>query len=81
MRTWSNLARFITLGALCAWSQGRPSPANADDGTPLARRAPATEKSVIIQMFEWTWDSVAAECTNFIGPAGYGFVQGMSATS
>jgi hypothetical protein len=26
-------------------------------------------------MFEWTWDSVAAECTNFIGPAGYGFVQ------
>ncbi|KIJ56431.1 carbohydrate-binding module family 20 protein, partial [Sphaerobolus stellatus SS14] len=30
---------------------------------------------VIIQMFEWTWDSVAAECTNFIGPAGYGFVQ------
>ncbi|KAF8963276.1 glycoside hydrolase [Flammula alnicola] len=26
-------------------------------------------------MFEWNWDSVAAECTNFIGPAGYGFVQ------
>ena len=78
MRTWSNLARFITLGALCAWSQGRPSLANAGDGAPLARRAPATEKSVIIQMFEWTWDSVAAECTNFIGPAGYGFVQGMS---
>lgn len=27
-------------------------------------------------MFEWTWDSVAAECTNFLGPAGYGYVQG-----
>jgi hypothetical protein len=26
-------------------------------------------------MFEWSWDSIAAECTNFIGPAGYGFVQ------
>ncbi|KAF8996429.1 glycoside hydrolase [Cyathus striatus] len=26
-------------------------------------------------MFEWTWDSVAAECTNFIGSAGYGYVQ------
>ena len=25
---------------------------------------------VIIQMFEWYWDSIAAECTNFIGPAG-----------
>ncbi|KAG8970027.1 hypothetical protein FRC03_011826 [Tulasnella sp. 419] len=32
-------------------------------------------KGVIIQLFEWTWDSVAAECTNFIGPAGYGYVQ------
>lgn len=31
---------------------------------------------VIAQMFEWTWDSVAAECTAFLGPAGYGFVQG-----
>ncbi|KAH9018828.1 glycoside hydrolase [Lactarius hengduanensis] len=26
-------------------------------------------------MFEWTWDSVAAECTTFLGPAGYAFVQ------
>ncbi|KAH9923707.1 glycoside hydrolase family 13 protein [Epithele typhae] len=26
-------------------------------------------------MFQWNWDSVAAECTNFIGPAGYGYVQ------
>ncbi|KAF8676945.1 Alpha-amylase [Rhizoctonia solani] len=32
-------------------------------------------RSVIIQMFEWSWDSIAAECTDFIGPAGYGFVQ------
>jgi hypothetical protein len=42
----------------------------------LTTRAPADTKSVIIQMFEWNWDSIAAECTNFIGPAGYGFVQG-----
>ncbi|KAK7461494.1 hypothetical protein VKT23_008668 [Stygiomarasmius scandens] len=41
----------------------------------LSSRAPSGSKTVIIQMFEWTWDSVAAECTNFIGPAGYGFVQ------
>ncbi|KAH9981801.1 glycoside hydrolase [Russula compacta] len=32
-------------------------------------------KAVIAQMFEWTWDSVASECTDFLGPAGYGFVQ------
>ena len=24
---------------------------------------------VIVQMFEWTWDSVATECTQYIGPA------------
>ncbi|QRV78353.1 alpha-amylase [Ceratobasidium sp. AG-Ba] len=36
---------------------------------------PPTHKRVIAQMFEWTWDSVAAECTNFLGPAGYGYVQ------
>jgi len=26
-------------------------------------------------MFEWSWSAVAQECTNFLGPAGYGFVQ------
>lgn len=43
----------------------------------LSTRSPSGSKTVIIQMFEWNWDSVAAECTNFIGPAGYGFVQGL----
>ncbi|KAG8691135.1 hypothetical protein FRC11_006555, partial [Ceratobasidium sp. 423] len=32
-------------------------------------------RDVIIQMFGWNWDSIATECTSFIGPAGYGFVQ------
>ncbi|KAH9979341.1 glycoside hydrolase [Lactifluus volemus] len=41
----------------------------------LARSAPSGSKVVIAQMFEWTWNSVAAECTSFLGPAGYGFVQ------
>ncbi|KAG9119747.1 hypothetical protein FRC07_005075, partial [Ceratobasidium sp. 392] len=38
-------------------------------------RAPTTSKKIIAQMFEWTWDSVAAECKSFLGPAGYGYVQ------
>ncbi|XP_006456377.1 hypothetical protein AGABI2DRAFT_211295 [Agaricus bisporus var. bisporus H97] len=41
----------------------------------LDKRAPSGNKNVIIQLFEWNWDSVAAECRNFIGPHGYGFVQ------
>ncbi|KAF5378001.1 hypothetical protein D9757_009843 [Collybiopsis confluens] len=41
----------------------------------LHSRQSVGAKSVIVQMFEWTWNSIAAECTNFIGPAGYGYVQ------
>ncbi|KAF9461500.1 glycoside hydrolase superfamily [Collybia nuda] len=32
-------------------------------------------KNVIIQLFEWPWNSIASECTTVIGPAGYGYVQ------
>ncbi|KAF9524368.1 glycoside hydrolase superfamily [Crepidotus variabilis] len=28
-------------------------------------------KSVIALLFQWSWDSIAAECTNFLGPNGY----------
>ena len=30
---------------------------------------------VIANLFEWNWPSVAAECTNVLGPKGYGAVQ------
>jgi hypothetical protein len=33
-------------------------------------------KTVVAQMFEWNWDSLADECMKFSGPARYGFVQG-----
>ncbi|ESK93482.1 alpha-amylase [Moniliophthora roreri MCA 2997] len=45
------------------------------ENSTVTPRAPSDSKTVIIQMFEWSWDSVASECTDFIGPAGYGFVQ------
>ena len=48
----------------------------SSDHNDLFARSPSNSKTVIIQMFEWNWDSIAAECTSFIGPAGYGFVQG-----
>ncbi|KAF8885205.1 glycoside hydrolase family 13 protein [Infundibulicybe gibba] len=44
--------------------------------TPVHRATIPTNKEVIVQMFDWSWDSVAAECKAFIGPAGYGYVQG-----
>jgi len=59
-------------------------------GAGLATAAPATSAppvpspvvespngrgDVILNLFQWTWDAVAAECTSTIGPAGFGYVQ------
>ncbi|KAE9394319.1 glycoside hydrolase [Gymnopus androsaceus JB14] len=42
----------------------------------MMRKSPSIgSRNVIVQMFEWSWDSIAAECTSFLGPAGYGYVQ------
>ena len=30
---------------------------------------------VIANLFEWNWNSIASECTNILGPGGYGGVQ------
>ncbi len=34
-----------------------------------------TNQSVGVQMFEWTWNSLAKECTSNLGPAGYDWVE------
>jgi alpha-amylase len=45
-------------------------------GTPTAASAaPAGPRQVIANLFEWNWTSVASECTSFLGPRGYGYVQ------
>ncbi|KAI9067762.1 carbohydrate-binding module family 20 protein [Trametes sanguinea] len=74
MALWLSLGAWAAFYALSSSVHARPSDALTSRSS-LNSRAPTGNKDVIIQMFEWTWDSVAAECTNFIGPAGYGFVQ------
>ncbi|PPR00074.1 hypothetical protein CVT24_008976 [Panaeolus cyanescens] len=65
---------FLTLAiGLLPYVLASPLPVNSTSG--LYARGPSGNKVVAIQMFGWNWDSIAAECTNFIGPAGYGFVQ------
>lgn len=61
------LARYVGIASLCA------SVAASVLHPPVEKRA--TTGNTIIQLFEWTWDSIASECTNFIGPNGYGYVQ------
>ena len=73
---------FIALEAfLLLWTVplvlSTPFGSSASDHHALFARSPSnTTNTVIIQMFEWDWDSIAAECKNFIGSAGYGYVQG-----
>ncbi|MCD0485075.1 glycosidase, partial [Streptacidiphilus sp. ASG 303] len=43
--------------------------------SPQANATPPGSKDVTATLFEWTYDSVAKECTDTLGPKGYGFVE------
>ncbi|GHH74568.1 alpha-amylase [Streptomyces sulfonofaciens] len=45
-----------------------------------ADAAPPGAKDVTAELFEWTYASVAGECTRTLGPAGYGYVEVSPAT-
>ena len=46
-----------------------PQPASVQTPTPVG------PPQVFVQLFEWPWTAVAAECESFLGPAGYAAVQ------
>ncbi|MFJ6019230.1 carbohydrate-binding module family 20 domain-containing protein [Nocardiopsis alba] len=53
-----------------------PATAAADAASPSPTPAAAQEAGdTIVHLFQWNWDSVAAECVDFLGPRGYGGVQ------
>jgi len=62
--------RLLAVGALLA---GTVLPVAALQGT--AHAAGSNGGDVIANLFEWNWPSVASECTNVLGPKGYGAVQ------
>ncbi|GIF95443.1 alpha-amylase [Catellatospora citrea] len=62
--------RLLPLALAAVLAATLPIPAAAP-----AAAAPSGSNDVIVQLFEWNWPSVAAECTNFLGPRGYGYVQ------
>ncbi|GGR41121.1 alpha-amylase [Nocardioides luteus] len=61
-------ALALSAGAVAALTIPAPAPQQA-------AAAPPGEKDVTAVMFEWSFDSVARECTRRLGPAGYGYVQ------
>jgi alpha-amylase len=42
---------------------------------PTAQAAPPGSRSTGVNLFQWTWNSIARECTDVLGPAGYAWVQ------
>ncbi|KAJ6497132.1 alpha-amylase [Mycena vitilis] len=65
---------FCSLSAVVLLFLVSLDSASASEFT-LFRRAPPKAHNTIVQLFEWPWDSVASECTSFLGPAGFGYVQ------
>lgn len=43
--------------------------------SPKAQSSVAGQADVVVQLFQWPWESVAAECTSVLGPKGFGAVQ------
>ncbi|GEL96326.1 carbohydrate-binding module family 20 domain-containing protein [Cellulomonas composti] len=61
------LGATLALGAgLAAASLGHAAPAAA---------APSGDRNVGVNLFQWTWTSIASECTDHLGPDGYAWVQ------
>jgi alpha-amylase len=75
MRTTTIATRHHRLAALAAAAALAVTGLVAA-AAPSAATAPVHAKGdVILNMFQWTWKSVAAECPASIGPAGFGYVQ------
>src|SRR4051794_21120390 len=67
-------AGVLVAGGLITLAIG---PAQAAPSAPATLQAArhSTVKDVSANLFEWNWPSVARECTQVLGPAGYGSVQ------
>lgn len=71
------MSKFLALASLAALALAVPAPRQVAGKGPqyVPLPVPRTPSyfpppEVIIQLFQWNWDSVANECRDFIGPAG-----------
>ena len=62
-----------TLSGALALAAGASIALAVSTGTAYA--SPPSTKDVTAVLFEWSFASVAKECTNTLGPNGYGYVQ------
>jgi len=77
-RPGAALAALLAVVGLVACTPANPAEPDEPSGAgePVASQAPAEpvgSKDVGVQLFQWTWDAIAAECPA-LGEAGYGWV-------
>lgn len=65
---------LLTVGAVLASFLIAPAAVMSVSAAP-ARAATALSRNVTANLFEYNWDSVAADCTNVLGPDGFAAVQ------
>lgn len=67
--------RRIALVAGAALAVASVVPLVGSESATAQSTARVTRGDVLANLFEWNWPSVAKECTDVLGPAGYGGVQ------
>lgn len=67
--------RLSALALAAGIAAATALPASAAEPGPAAAPRVAPAPGPIIQMFQWPWDSIAAECRSTLGPQGIGAVQ------
>ncbi|MEN9753422.1 MAG: hypothetical protein RL670_1113, partial [Actinomycetota bacterium] len=63
-----SLLKLVAIGVVAALLPSGFAAAADETGV-------VNSKSVGVQMFEWTWNALAKECTTNLGPAGYDWVE------
>ena len=64
------LLSLLTLVAAAPSPRQTPGKGTSKHHPEPFGRSQTSSPEVIIQLFQWNWDSIANECKNFIGPAG-----------
>lgn len=73
LRSAARLIKFLTITVVAALLPA--GAALASDSMISVPRQVVTTQSVGVQLFEWTWNSIAKECPSKLGPAGYDWVE------
>jgi alpha-amylase len=70
-RRWAVAAAVTLLASVVPVSNAVTADARPGDGG----TARGEDRGVVANLWEWNWPSIARECTDVLGPAGYGGVQ------